>query len=72
MADSPIRIVNEGYPFCFERGENESAMFIAINLYEREYSLTVDSVEPLIFQNSEYENGVLKMKDVSLFIGLKH
>ena len=70
-ADSPIRIVNEGYPFVFERGEGEGSLLIAVNPSDKEYSLPTDCLKPILVQNAEYQDGALKMGGVSLFIGKK-
>ena len=70
-AEAPLCIVNAGYPLCFERGEGEGALLIAINPSDGEYSLPVPSVTPLLSQNAEYADGRLHMKGVSLFIGRK-
>ena len=71
FADSPIRIVNVGYPFAFERGEEDNALFIAINPSSDEYTLDIADVSPILLQNAEYTDGALKMNGISLFIGKK-
>ena len=70
-ADSPIKVVNEGYPFVFERGEGKGAIVIAINPSDNEYSLGTEEVRMLISENSTYSDGKIKMGGVSLFIGEK-
>lgn len=69
LAEAPLRIVHAGYPLCFERGEGKGTLVIAINPSEREYSLPLGTVRPLLSQNAEYADGALEMKGISLFIG---
>lgn len=67
-AHSPIRIVSDGYPFSFERGEGNDKLFIAINPSEREYSLEVGTLSPLLAERAEYHGTSLKLHGASLFI----
>ena len=70
-ADAPIRFINEGYPFIFERGEENSTVFVAINPSESEYTVDESNLKPLITQNAEYCDGRLKMNGISIFIGAR-
>ncbi len=70
-AESGIKIINEGYPFVFERGDGEDAIIVAINPSDDEYSLTIIDAEPIINQNCDYKNGTLKMGGVSILIAKK-
>ena len=70
-ADSPIKIIQTGYPFVFERGEGEGALVIAINPSEREYVVKLSELCEIISQNADYCGDALKMRGVSVFIGKK-
>ncbi|MBO7292954.1 MAG: hypothetical protein J6V07_03365 [Clostridia bacterium] len=64
-----IRIVSAGYPLCFERGESKGTPVIAIDPSDKKYSFSSAPARPLLTQNTEYTDGTLKMKGISLFIG---
>ena len=68
-ADSPIRIINEGYPFVFERGDGENTLLVAINPSDNEYTIPSEELVPVLTQNIELADGMIKMNGVSLFIG---
>lgn len=70
-ADSPIRIINEGYPFVFERGDGENTLLVAINPSDNEYTIPSEELVPVLTQNIELADGMIKMNGVSLFIGKK-
>ena len=68
-AESEIKIINEGYPFVFERSDGNNKLIIAINPSAEEYSLKISNSLPIINENCDYKDGTLKMQGVSVFIG---
>lgn len=70
-ADADIRIINEGYPFVFERTEGDTALLIAINPSDKEYTLPLSPCEPLLSQGARVDGDILRMRGVSFFVAKK-
>ncbi len=67
-AEAEIRIINEGYPFVFERGDE---ILVAVNPSDKEYTVNCNTVAPIMAENAEYSDGKIKMGGVSFLIGRK-
>ena len=66
-----MKIENAGYPFVFERTDGKDTIVVAINPSDKEYSVTLNGVTPILSQNITPDGDTLKMQGISLFVGKK-
>ena len=67
-ADAPMRIINAGYPFVFERTDGKETFVVAINPSEREYSVPLENTSCILSQNARLENGMLTLGGISFLV----
>lgn len=68
-AEGGFNVLKKGYPFVFERFENEKKLIIAINPSAREYNIDVPEIgSVLLSQNVEVNVENLKMGGVSFVV----
>ena len=70
-ADAPMRVINAGYPFVFERTDGEKNLLVAINPSDTEHTVSISETRPIIAQNAILQDGILTMQGISFYIGEK-